>query len=306
MPSRKTPLLFVALLLAANPLVAGETAVSLRDARHDFKTHLLRKESTGEAAEQPPAGVLELVSYPAPLGRNAAYVSPRAADGKKHPAIIWLVGGFSNSIGSIAWTPGPSSDDQSAAGFRDAGVMTMYPSLRGGNDNPGYRETFTGEVEDVLAAAKFLAARDGIDPARIYLGGHSTGGTLALLVAAAGGERFRAVFALGPVEDVIGYGADVLPFDLSDPKEGELRAPERWLAGISCATYVFEGTARPSNIGSLLELERRSHNPLIHFTPVSGETHFSIIAPLVAEIAHNIIDDRDTAKPFQFRSISRE
>ena len=38
---------------------------------------------------------------------------------------------------------------------------------------------------------RFLAAQPYVDPARIYLGGHSTGGTLALLVAECS-ETFRA------------------------------------------------------------------------------------------------------------------
>ncbi len=36
----------------------------------------------------------------------------------------------------------------------------MYPSLRGGNKNPGYIETFLGEVDDVIAAARYLAQLD--------------------------------------------------------------------------------------------------------------------------------------------------
>jgi dipeptidyl aminopeptidase/acylaminoacyl peptidase len=222
-------------------------------------------------------------------------------DGKKHPAIIWLVGGFSNSIGDIAWTPGPASNDQSASGFRDHGIVMMYPSLRGGNTNPGHIETFYGEVDDVLAAARHLASLDYVDPKRIYLGGHSTGGTLALLVAAAAEDRFRAVFALGPVEDVTGYGADVLPFDLENPKEGQLRAPQRWLKDIKCPTFVFEGT-KQGNIRSLFAIQARNKNPLIKFEPIQGETHFSIIAPLVIKISRAVTSDSDTTKPFQSNS----
>ena len=74
----------------------------------------------------------------------------------------------------------------------------MYPSLRGGNNNPGHMESFFGEVDDVLAARALLAKLPYVDPERIYLGGHSTGGTLALLVAECSGA-FRGVFAFGPV-----------------------------------------------------------------------------------------------------------
>lgn len=166
------------------------------------------------------------------------------------------------------------------------------PSLRGGNTNPGHIETFYGEVDDVLAAADYVASLDYVDPARIYLGGHSTGGTLALLVAAAAPEgRFRAVFALGAVEDVTGYGPDVLPFDLSNPKEGRLRAPQNWLADIHCPTLVFEGTKQPGNFSSLQALQKRSHNPQIQFIPVPDGTHFSIIAPMVEKLSRHILAD---------------
>ena len=68
----------------------------------------------------------------------------------------------------------------------------MFPSLRGGNDNPGNKEGFLGEVDDVLAAADFLSKQEFVDPNRIYLGGHSTGGTLVLLVAACSNKFPRA------------------------------------------------------------------------------------------------------------------
>ena len=55
---------------------------------------------------------------------------------------------------------------------------------------------------------------DYVDPDQIYLGGHSTGGTLALLVAEST-DRFRAIFSFGPVANMRNYGTDILFFDLS-------------------------------------------------------------------------------------------
>jgi len=299
----KFRLLSLLLLTSASHFALGaESLPPILEARRGFETNILRKEAVNEAPDTPPAGVLKLISYPAPLGRNAAYVSPAPADGKKHPAIIWLTGGFSNSIGSIAWTPGPASNDQSASGFRAAGIIMMYPSLRGGNNNPGYIETFYGEVNDVLAAAKTLAALDYVDPTRIYLGGHSTGGTLALLVAAADSRRFRAVFALGPVDNVVGYGAEILPFDVKNLKEAQVRAPVVWVSSITCPTYIFEGT--DGNIASLRALKTRPRikNPQLHFTEFPGESHFSIIAPLVTAMSRNIVADTDPTVPFTWKS----
>ena len=55
--------------------------------------------------------------------------------------------------------------------------------------------------------ADYLAGQPYVDPERVYLGGHSTGGTLVMLVAASS-DRSRAMFSFGPVEDVSGYGSE--------------------------------------------------------------------------------------------------
>jgi pimeloyl-ACP methyl ester carboxylesterase len=179
----------------------------------------------------------------------------------------------------------------------------MYPSLRGGNKNPGFRETFYGEVDDVIAAARFLAQLDYVDPKRIYLGGHSTGGTLALLVAAST-DQFRAVFALGPVGNVLGYGSEVLPFDTANLKEAELRAPRLWLNSIHSRTFVFEGNAQRSNIGELRAMAVANRNPMVTFRPIPGGTHFSIIAPLIREISQRILKDDGETVTMDFKNLS--
>jgi dipeptidyl aminopeptidase/acylaminoacyl peptidase len=264
-------------------------AQSLAEARRGFKTRLLPQQAAREPVPVPPAELFRVVRYESLAGKLAAYLSPSPKDGKKHPAIVWLFGGFSNGIGETAWEDAPPDNDQSASAFRKAGIIMLYPSLRGGNDNPGTREGFFGEVDDVLAAADFLAKQDYVDHKRIYLGGHSTGGTLALLAAEAS-DRFRATFALGPVEDVAGYGPKSLPFNLLDARERDLRAPGLWLHSIRRPMFVFEGTDE-GNVDSLQALERASNNPLVHFHLVKGANHFSLIAPLTRLLANKILLD---------------
>jgi dipeptidyl aminopeptidase/acylaminoacyl peptidase len=278
-----------------NQPVAPQTPprqATLAEARQGFTTKLIRKETANEAVPHPPPALFRSVNYGSPLGNMAAYLSASPGDGHKHPAMIWIVGGFGNSVSEIAWEPGPPENDQSASTFRMAGIVMMYPSLRGGNKNPGFSEGFYGEVDDVLAAAAFLETQEYVDPKRIYLGGHSTGGTLALLVAECS-DRFRAVFAFGPVGDVSGYGQDHLPFRVSDRREVELRAPARWLHAIRNPTFVFEGTGR-GNIGELNSMLRISRNALIHFHPVKGGDHFSILAPISRLIAAKIVADNNS------------
>ena len=126
---------------------------SLVDARRGFRTNLARRESTDEPVEAPPPDVFRVVKFASPVGPLSAYLSPDPGDGKKHPAIVWITGGDCATIGDV-WSPASPNNDQSARAFREAGIVMMFPSLRGGNDNPGVHEGFLGEVDDVLAAAR--------------------------------------------------------------------------------------------------------------------------------------------------------
>jgi dipeptidyl aminopeptidase/acylaminoacyl peptidase len=261
---------------------------SLVEARRGFKTKLVSQNAQREAVPEPPPEIFRKVIYDSPAGKLAAYLSKVPDDGKKRPAIVWITGGDCNSIGDL-WSEAPPDNDQTASAYRKAGIVLMFPSLRGGNTNPGIKEGFLGEVDDVLAAADFLARQDSVDPGRIYLGGHSTGGTLVLLVAEAT-DRFRAVFSFGPASDVSYYPSEFIPFDTSNRREVELRSPGRWLSSIHGPTFVFEGTEQ-GNLSSLQAMAKATKNPTVHFLPVKGATHFSILAPTNALIARKILAD---------------
>lgn len=273
--------------------------VSLLEARRGFATHLLRQEQDGEPVPPPPPALFRLVQYSSNPALPA-YVGVPPPGGAKHPAIIWIIGGFSNSIDSIAWTPGPPDNDQSATAFREAGIVMMYPALRGGNDSHSYKEGFYGEVDDVLAAFDYLSKLDYVDPQRIYLGGHSTGGTLALLLAEST-TRFRAIFSFGPVEDVAGYGSKNLPFDLNNRRERQLREPGRFLQSIRTPTFVFEGASgRVSNIESLRAMEKLPHPANVHFQAIPGVDHFGTLRPMTRVIARKILSDQGPETNIEF------
>jgi len=59
----------------------------------------------------------------------------------------------------------------------------MVPVLRGENGQPGNFTFFYDEVDDVLAAAEALAQRTYVDANRMFISGHSAGGTLTMLAA---------------------------------------------------------------------------------------------------------------------------
>jgi len=280
-------------LLAVLPLLGcgpgwPPPGAKLAEERAKFQTTLVRKENAGYPVDPPPAEVFQVVQYSSPVGPLAAYLTPDPGDGQKHPAILWIVGGFDNSIGDM-WSPATPDNDQTAAAFRQAGIVMMVPSLRGGNQNPGHREVLYGEVDDVLGAAEFLAAQSYVDPSRIYLGGHSTGGTLALL-AAASSNRFRAVFSLGPAHDVAGYGREEQVW-ASNLKERRLRSPKYWLENVTTPTFVVEGSEQPSNADAIHTMDRLTDNQHLHFLAVPGADHFSILAPINGLLAQKLLSD---------------
>jgi acetyl esterase/lipase len=261
---------------------SGET---LAKARQGFTTRYAVPAGISHPLPHPPANLFVRTDFASAGGLVlTAFVTPDPRDGKKHPAIIWLTGGDSNTLDDF-WTPGPESNDQSVSAFRNAGLMVMFPTLRGGNTNPGGKEFFLGEVDDVLAAADHLAQLGYVDADRIYLGGHSTGGTLALLTSETSG-RFNAVFAFGPVSVSDHYPASLVP-EMSGEganRERMLRSPIHWLSGITSPTYLIEG-ASSANSEDVRNMCGVSKNPQLHCIVAAGSDHFSVLSRVTHVIA---------------------
>jgi dienelactone hydrolase len=266
----------------------SEQGMSLAKAREGLVSQVSYQDRS-EPVPRPPAELFSLVRYTSRVGDLAAYVTPEPAGGGRHPAIIWITGGDCNSIGDV-WRTSPDSNDQTARAYRDAGIVMMFPSLRGGNDNPGRHEIFLGEVDDVLAARDYLSKLPYVDPDRIYLGGHSTGGTLALLTAELR-NPFRAVFAFGPAASAGNYSEDIVPvdFDKYEKRELAVRTPAAWLDSVQGRVYVIEG--EHGNISSLEFMRRHNKNPALTFVAVPDKSHFSVLAPTNRRIAEAIVAD---------------
>ncbi len=262
----------------------------LSEARKSFHTELQSNQQAHADMPDPPQEIFVKVQYSSPAGPMGAYLTPDPRDGKKHPAIIWVTGGDCNTVDDGCWNEGPEENNQSASAFRKNGIVMMFPSLRGGNQNPGSKEGFLGEIDDVLAAGEFLKKQSYVDPDRVYLGGHSTGGTVALLAAECS-PKFRAVFSFGPVRDIRGYGDLVSQVNLSDSKEVELRSPGYWLNSIKTPTFVIEGTEGQSNISELTSMQDSCTNKLVHFVQIEGKDHFSGLSPTTRDLANKILAD---------------
>ncbi len=295
-PPRSAPAVTPPAAAPPGPLSATDLALAWAEAsalppRSKVKlvTKLIDPGPPPEAAPvPPPSAPFTLIRYPAAAGKLVAYLTKDPGDGARHPAIVWLTGGDTNSIGDV-WTPAPPDNDQTAAAYRKAGLVMMFPSMRGGNDNPGRREGFLGEVDDVIAARAYLATLPYVDPTRIYLGGHSTGGTLALLVAQTT-DQFRATISFGPVAFAGDYGGDMVYCDAADPVEMQPRSPAAWLKDLRTPTFVIEGAG--GNVDAVRLLRQLSKNPQARFFEVAGTDHFGVLAPTNELLASKLLADR--------------
>lgn len=91
----------------------------------------------------------------------------------------------------------------------EEGYIVIFPEYRGskGYGAEHYNALNYGgkEVDDVLRAAEFLAARDDVDGSRMGIFGRSKGGYLALLAIEREPERFRAAVDVVGLVDFVAY-----------------------------------------------------------------------------------------------------
>ncbi|MCL2337910.1 MAG: prolyl oligopeptidase family serine peptidase [Firmicutes bacterium] len=282
-------LLFLCLFLTScgEKTVTPETR-SFAEAHDGFATKLTKQLNDKNEIPASPKGVFNLDDYQTKAGKLAAYVSCDPGDGQKHPLIIWVIGGWGYGISDYFWSYPDWADDQTASGFREAGILMMYPSFRGANGNPGYYETLFGEIDDIAAAYEYAAKLPYVDPNRVYLGGHSTGGTRVLL-ASEYTDKFRAVFSFGPVDEIKNHNKSQFTFDLNNPEEAKLRSPIYWLSDIKSPTFVIEGA--DGNLDCLRNMEKATQNKNIHFFKVNGTDHYGTLAPITRLLAAKILKD---------------
>lgn len=260
----------------------------LLDARSEHDTTLTRTVQHSWRLRVPDDQPFRVVTFPGPTGELSGLLGPATDDWRRHATLVWVTGGWPpGGIDDGAWMPRPVANDQSAKVYRQLGMVVFYPTFRGGFGNGGAQESFYGEVDDLLAAIDWLRHQPSVDPDRIWLGGHSTGGTLVLLAAEAGVD-VRGVVSFSPVARPGVYGAQHLAYDPTDAVEDGLRSPIDHLAGIRAPTLVITGT-QDRNVLDLSAMDTASDHEPVSFVPVEGANHFDLLAPINLALARQLL-----------------
>lgn len=221
-------------------------------ARLHFHTHLLRQGPSPEKSLPlgTPSGARR-VSYPGgPDGsiELIAWLSDYQPSSKLKPAVLFLHGG--NATGDGHWAL--------MQAYWEAGFVVLHPSFRGENGQAGNYSGFYDETADALAAAHYLENLAGIDRDRLFLAGHSNGGTLALLAAMA--RNFRAAVPISAGVNSWRYFhrySDEMPFDGNNPREFIMRSSVCFGHSLKCPTLLLRGSEeRPFDADHELLIER--------------------------------------------------
>ena len=208
-------------------------------ARRHFRTTLLRAAPSPqrEVFSLRPPSYVEQVEYASAGLQLTAWLAGHQESGPKRPAVLFLHGGFEFGAG----------DWDMAAPYWEAGFVVMAPMLRGENGQPGTFSFLYDEVDDVLAAGDFLARHPAVDSTRIYLAGHSAGGTLTLLAIEAS-TRFRAAasFDGSPDQQLLYDGSATKPgnhrelvFDPKNARELEVRSPLAYALSVKSPIRLY-------------------------------------------------------------------
>ena len=226
---------------AMQPHEFPEQLKDYAEARKTFKTKLVQSGPSPQA--QGPVLIPQgatAIAYDSGSLKLKAWINKPAAGDKPKPAVLYLHGGF--AFGEDDW-------DQCQP-FRDAGFVTMTPILRGENGQPGNFSLFYDEVDDAIAAAELLAKTPGVDPNRLFVAGHSAGGTLALLTAMTS-KRFKGCASFSGSPDQVTFlrdEPDLVKFDQTDPNEYAMRSPLAFPKSFKCPVRLYWGDDEPPQL----------------------------------------------------------
>jgi dipeptidyl aminopeptidase/acylaminoacyl peptidase len=214
------------------------------------------------------------VEYPSGDLKLKGWLSAVAGDGKKRPAVVYLHGGWAFGAG----------DWEDAEPFAKSGFVLFMPMLRGENGNPGTYESFLGEVDDALAAGRFVSSLPNVDSGHVFVAGHSVGGVLTCLVSMLP-SPYKAAAALDGYVDMKAWAAGSpdahVPYDRNDPREVRVRNPMAYARSIRCPLRLYAGKDGREVNAPLAAMAKQAGKDC-ELVVVRGD-HLAMVAPAVQQ-----------------------
>jgi len=259
----------------AQPGRSAAPTDDLAAARNGFVTKLRVRGAAPQPYQnaKPPAGVKE-VQYTSGDLKLKGWLSSSVADGKKRPAVVFLHGGW--AFGDGDW--------EDAEPFAKAGFILFMPMLRAENGNPGTYESFLGEVDDAIAAGRFVSSLPGVDRDNVFVAGHSVGGVLTCLVSMLP-SPYKAAAALDGYVDMASWAASSpeahVPYDRNNSTEVRVRNPMAFAGSIRCPLRLYAGENGREVNAPLAAAARRAGKDC-ELVVVRGD-HQAMVAPAVQQ-----------------------
>jgi acetyl esterase/lipase len=225
--------------------------------------------------EVPPEGVKEVHYDSAGLPLLAWFAVPQGGTTDRYPAIVYLHGGLSFAL----------SDFEHARPFLEKGYALMTPMLRAENGNPGCFEMFAGEVDDAIAAIRWIKNQPMIDTDHVYVIGHSIGGALSALVCLRPDAGVRSGGAISGLYNESFFTnprwKPIVPFDIDNASEKQKRLfiTQAEKLSVPFIFYLESGTFTPRSVAYVDSLAKKVHQPLSAVL-IEGD-HDSMIPPAI-------------------------
>ncbi len=248
--------------------------IDLADARRAFTTRLKNRGPAPQQFEEaaPPSSVKE-VHYTSGERKLKAWLSDDPGDGRKRPAVVYLHGGWSFAL----------NDWQDAAPFVEAGFVVLMPMLRAENGNPGIYEGFYGEVDDAIAAGRFVSELPYVDADNVFVAGHSVGAVLSVLTAMMP-SKYKAAAALSGYLDMVTWSAREHPsfviFDSTNQEEIRLRNPMAFAASLRIPLILYAERGEMDEINAAFLARAKRAGKACELVVSDGD-HMSMVAPSV-------------------------
>jgi poly(3-hydroxybutyrate) depolymerase len=230
----------------------------------------------------PPPGI-ELVHYSGPAGKLSAYLHTPKDRKHRHPAVLWCHGGF-GGVDDSQWRFNDRTRGEVGPLFADNDFVVLSPAWRGEAGSDGMPEIYWGEVDDALASIDYLSKLDFVDPARIYVAGHSSGATIAAFVGQRT-ARVQAVFAFGASLHNGSLKEDgwelTFPFDATNVAAAWFRSPLAGVADTKVPTFWFEGSKNSWGAVKTAaeQMAERAHVPF-HAFVLPDRDHWTAVPPM--------------------------